>query len=566
MFVGVTAAGASLALAGLVGAVAGSAAAVTPPVLGHWALAAPVPGLSALTTTSTPVSAVSCAPSADCAIGGTYDDVHGNPQAWVASGHAGAWSNAIALPGSITTNGGHSEINAVSCATGNYCVAVGETSTDQFSDRATVDVELGGTWQQAMILPGIGNSSSQALSVSCPSAGNCAVGGWYRDASNQRQAFVEDEVNGTWGLFHDVGDIPQENTGEFAEVNSVSCGSPQNCTAAGEFTILGGTPSAFFAAEVSGSWDMGDPIGRIPPTTGRSVSCPTSGHCVMTGTAPDDSGTGHSEIFFTQVEGRGFSLPVLLPGIVALNVGGTALDNSVSCASDASCVVVGHYTDNVGRWQPFIAEKTGGTWQNAMPVSGIAALDVGHFSDLQSVSCPSPGNCAARGFYTDANGNGQVFMVDEANGVWGSPAKLPGQSSQGHFSTQSTVSCWSAGNCVTGGVVATSTGLQAIVSVESPAASAALAANTATVAFGQEQSAQLTIKVKPQSGGTPAGNVTISAGQATLAVVTLKRGKATWTFPPKKLRPGIYQLTASYASSNAYGPAITAKKKFVVTK
>ena len=523
-----------------------------------------MPGLSALTSTSSTVSAVSCAPSADCAIAGTYDDALGNPQAWVTSGHAGAWSNAIALPGSITTGGGHSEINGVSCATGNYCVAVGETSADQFSDRATVDVELGGTWQQAMILPGVGTSSSQALSVSCPSAGNCAVAGWYRDASNQRQAFVEDEVNGTWGPFHDVGDIPQLNTGEFAEVNSVSCGSPQNCTVAGEYTTLGGTPHSFWAAEVSGSWDQGDPLGFVPPTTGRSVSCPVSGHCVMTGTAPDSN--GHSEILFTQIQGRAFSLPVFLPGIVALNVGGTALDNSVSCASDANCVVVGHYTDAVGRWQPFIAEKSGGVWQNAMPVPGIAALDVGHFSDLQSVSCRSPGNCAARGFYTDANGNGQVFMTDEVNGVWGSAAKLPGQSSQGHFSTQSTVSCWSAGNCVTGGVVATSTGLQAIVSVESPAASAALAANTATVKFGQEQAAQLAIKVKPETGGTPAGQVTVSAGQTTLAVVTLKRGNATWTFPAKKLRRGTYQLTASYASSNGYDPVTSAKKKFVVTK
>jgi len=304
------------------------AAAVTSPVLGHWAPAAPVPGMPALTSTSSKVSAVSCAPSADCAIGGTYDDTLGNPQAWVASGHAGTWSNAIALPGSITTGGGHSEINAVSCATGNYCVAVGETSTDQFSDRATLAVDLGGTWQQAMILPGVGTSSSQALSV----------------------------------------------------------------------------------------------------------------------------------------------------------------------------------------------------------------------------SCPSPGNCAARGFYTDASGNGQVFTTDEVNGVWGSAAKLPGQSSQGHFSTQSHVSCWSAGNCVTGVVVATTTGLQAIVSVESPAA---LAANTATVKFGQEQSAQLAIKVKPETGGTPAGQVTVSAGQTTLAVVTLKRGKATWTFPPKKLRPGTYQLTATYASRTA---------------
>ena len=559
MFAGAAVAGASLALSGMS---MYPAAAAGSPVLGHWAPAAPVPGMSALTSTSSTVSAVSCAPSADCAIGGTYDDALGNPQAWVASGHAGAWSKATALPGSITTGGGHSAINAVSCTTGNYCVAVGETATNGSVDRATVDVDLGGTWQQAMILLGAGTSSSQALSVSCPSAGNCTVSGWYRDASNQRQAFVEDEVNGTWGLFHDVGEA---NPGGFAEVNSVSCQSPGNCNAAGEATILGGTPAAFFAAEVSGSWDQGDPIGRVVPTTGRSISCPASGDCVLTGTAIDDA-SGHIEVYFMELHGRFFSLPVFLLGIQALNVGGTALDNSVSCASDGNCVVVGHYTDNIGRWQPFIAEEKGGTWQNAMPVPGIAALDAGHFSDLQSVSCASPGNCAATGFYTDASGNGQVFTVDEVNGTWGSPARLPGQSSQGVFGPQSHVSCWSAGNCVTGGVVAASTGLQAIVSVESPTASATLATNTAMVKFGQEQAAQLAIRVKPETGGTPAGTVTIRAGQTTLAVVPLNRGKATWTFPPKKLRPGTYQLTATYASTNGYDPVTSAKKKFVVTK
>jgi hypothetical protein len=246
-------------------------------------------------------------------------------------------------------------------------------------------------------------------------------------------------------------------------------------------------------------------------------------------------------------------------------VGGTALTNSVSCASDGNCVVVGHYTDATGRWQPFIAEEKDGAWQSTMPVPGIAALDEGHFSDLQSVSCASPGNCAALGFYTDASGNGQELTTDEVNGTWGSAAKLPGQSNQGIFSPQSTVSCWSAGNCATGGVIVTSTALQAIVSAESPAASAALARNTATVQFGHEQSERLTITIKPETGGTPTGNVTIKAGQRTLATVPLTSGQATWTMPAKKLRPGTYRLTGTYTSSNGYEPATTAKRTLVVT-
>jgi hypothetical protein len=48
MFACVTVAGTSLALAGAMAAYPAGAA-VAPPVLGHWAQAAPVPGLSALT-------------------------------------------------------------------------------------------------------------------------------------------------------------------------------------------------------------------------------------------------------------------------------------------------------------------------------------------------------------------------------------------------------------------------------------------------------------------------------------------------------------------------------------
>jgi hypothetical protein len=293
------------------------------------------------------------------------------------------------------------------------------------------------------------------------------------------------------------------------------------------------------------------------------VSCPASGNCELTGTDADVN--GQIQAVAEQTNSGGQEAIQFLTSSTDLNVGGTALTNSVSCASDGNCVVVGHYTDATGRWQPFFGEEKDGTWQNTSTVPGIAALDVGHFSDLQSVSCASAGNCAAIGFYTDASGTGQVFTIDEVNGTWGSAAKLPGPSNQGIFSPQSIVSCWSAGNCTSGGVVATPTGLQSIVSVESPAASAALARNTSTVQFGHEQSLHLTINVKPETGGTPAGDVTIKAGQRALATVPLTNGQATWTMPAKKLRPGTYRLTGTYTSSNGYESATTGQRTLVVT-
>src|SRR5262249_16448304 len=62
----------------------------------------------------------------------------------------------------------------------------------------------GTPWGNAIEVPGTAalNAGGTAVvtSVSCPSAGNCTAGGQYADKSGiSAQAFVADEVNGTWG-------------------------------------------------------------------------------------------------------------------------------------------------------------------------------------------------------------------------------------------------------------------------------------------------------------------------------------------------------------------------------
>jgi hypothetical protein len=55
-------------------------------------------------------------------------------------------------------------------------------------------VARAGTWRTAIEVPGLGslNQGGEAdlASVSCGSAGNCAVGGDYKDGSGHLQAFV----------------------------------------------------------------------------------------------------------------------------------------------------------------------------------------------------------------------------------------------------------------------------------------------------------------------------------------------------------------------------------------
>ena len=54
-----------------------------------------------------------------------------------------------------------------------------------------------------------------------------------------------------------------------------------------------------------------------------------------------------------------------------------------------------------------------GTWHTAIEVPGAAALNQGGNALADSVSCAMAGNCAAAGFYTDSSQHLQAFVVNE---------------------------------------------------------------------------------------------------------------------------------------------------------
>src|SRR6185437_1950294 len=67
---------------------------------------------------------------------------------------------------------------------------------------------------------------------------------------------------------------------------------------------------------------------------------------------------------------------------------------------------------------PARAVGAAGPWGEAVGVPGLEALSHGRATQVVSVSCPSPGNCAAAGDYWK-HGDRQGFVVDERSGRWG---------------------------------------------------------------------------------------------------------------------------------------------------
>jgi hypothetical protein len=143
----------------------------------------------------------------------------------------------------------------------------------------------------------------------------------------------------------------------------------------------------------------------------------------------------------------------LVPGLAALNKGGGAGVNQVSCASPGNCAAVGIYTDAGHHQQVFVANEKNGTWNNALEVPGLAALNTGGGAEASGVSCASAGNCAAAGIYLDAQGHQHAFVADEKNGTWQNAHAIPGlgKLNPGGTSSATTVSCASPGNCAVGG-------------------------------------------------------------------------------------------------------------------
>ena len=140
-----------------------------------------------------------------------------------------------------------------------------------------------------------------------------------------------------------------------------------------------------------------------------------------------------------------------VPGIAALNNQITEF-HGVSCASAGNCSAGGTYTDGSGRSQVFVVNEVNGTWRTAIEVPGTAALNNGGFAGLESISCASAGNCSAGGFL-DHNTLVHAFVVSEVNGTWKTATKVPPPAplGPGGGTNITALSCAPGGTCSAGG-------------------------------------------------------------------------------------------------------------------
>jgi len=436
---------------------------------GSWGKAIGVPGLAALNKGEyAEVRAVSCVSPGYCAAGGDYADRHGHSQGFVAVERNGRWGKAIGVPGLGALNaGGFAEVVSVSCSSPGSCAAGGDYSNGPrgVDVREFVVSERNGRWGQATQIRGPGGlnggADAEPMSLSCGSAGDCAAGGEYVDGSGNYQGFAAVERNGVWGKAVEVPGLGALNAGGFAEIDAVSCAPAGSCAAGGFYTNRR-LQQGFVVTERNGRWGKATGVpglgalnaGATADMDGAdvsSVSCASAGNCAAGGfyTARHRRNEG-----FVAVERNGrWGKATAVPGLAALNTGGSAAVYSVSCASPGSCAAGGRYTASHRRQQGFLVVERNGRWGKAAGVPGLGSLTKGAVAEVDGVSCASAGNCAAGGSYQDAPYEDQGFVVSERNGRWGKATPIPGLqalNTAGDAQVYS-VSCGPAGNCAAGG-------------------------------------------------------------------------------------------------------------------
>jgi hypothetical protein len=182
------------------------------------------------------------------------------------------------VPGAATLTSAEAEVDTVSCAAPGECVAGGyyEDGSDNFN--AFVVDEKDGSWGSATEVPGTaalnGGGSATVSSVSCAAPGECAAGGDYTDGSGHGQVFVADEKDGRWDNAIEVRGTATGN-GVNAYMGSVSCATAGNCSAGGSST------RAFVVDETNGRWSRA--IG-VSGNEVDSVSCAAPDECAASGT------------------------------------------------------------------------------------------------------------------------------------------------------------------------------------------------------------------------------------------------------------------------------------------
>lgn len=353
-------------------------------------------------------------------------------------------------------------VERVACASAENCGALG----------LSLYSELGGKWK-ASTVPVVAHTGAANLrSLDCPAAGKCeavALGGIQHvlHVSENGRHWTAGEIV----LPSDAAPV-NPPSGPLPLLDSISCASPGNCVAVGQY--LGSRMThPLLVTESDGTWGAGvepelpanadtSPDPNQPEVGGGLdlVSCPAAGDCTAVGWYTNRD-AGHSVYPWVLTESGGTwssGQDALLPADASilgdLDKGPSPFFGftGLSCPSVGNCTAVGGYEHTDGGEEGLILTERDGVWSEGvkapLPPNAVPKTESNEFnSPLVSVSCAAPDDCAAVGRYGPGSPRG--LLLTERGGTWKASAlRLPAKAKAPGGVYLTSVSCPSRGNCV----------------------------------------------------------------------------------------------------------------------
>jgi hypothetical protein len=193
------------------------------------------------------------------------------------------------------------------------------------------------------------------------------------------------------------------------------------------------------------------------------ISCWSAGNCTAVGTYPDSSNVGQAMAATATSRTWAQATEVTAPSDFGTN--GVAILRGISCSSAGNCAAVGDYAiNNFGATtHAMVTTETSGNWAQATKLTLPSNANTTS-GTLRGVSCWSPGNCTAVGYYADSSNVGRVMAATETSGIWAPATEvmLPSDANTTNptnpIETLAGISCSSAGNCTASGQYTDSSG------------------------------------------------------------------------------------------------------------
>ena len=326
------------------------------------------------------INFVSCASAGNCAAAGRFGSVpcadadstcvlagatykRQFQRSFVVNEVRGVWGSPQWLRGA--NRGEYPNVNGLSCGAPGACTAVGTSQTPSGLQEGFVATETKGRWASTVQFPALalaGQTSSTMYSVSCSSRRNCSAGGSYTYKSGDTFPFLVDETSGTWRRATTVKGSSRPALDGYAEIQSISCGTSDDCTAFGE--SLGGDGKGlnfFVLSKRGGTW------GSV-----RVVPGLTTSHFL------------------------GFS------------------GSEMACATNESCTIAGSYYTFIQPTHPYALSENDGHFTHLVSLRGVTRFDLPSIAGtVVALSCGASDSCVIAEFFASSNYN-NTFLVHES--------------------------------------------------------------------------------------------------------------------------------------------------------